>query len=174
MKKKNTDIIINQKTHYVVCKKMHEVLIGTLLGDGNLTSGPKREFWFYRALYSVNAKEYLFHKYDIFQECCSSRPAEQDFEGDKHSRGKKSKRWYFNTIRLGIFKFYGDLFYTRNLIDGTWEKIVPITIEEYLSPTAIAYWFIDDGSQKKKEHTTAVRIATSGFIENDCLILQQV
>lgn len=173
-KKNNREIIIDQKTHFVICKQMHDVLIGTLLGDGNLASGPEGKTWSYRALHSEDAKKYLFHKYDIFQECCLSPPAEQEFKGDKRTAGKKYKRWYFNTRRLGIFKFYGDLFYTRSLIkENAWTKTVPVTIEQYLNPTALAYWFMDDSDQKWKGHKIAVRISTTGFTENECLILQQ-
>jgi len=34
---------INRKTHFVMPEKMHDVLIGTLLGDGNLSSSQKGE-----------------------------------------------------------------------------------------------------------------------------------
>lgn len=167
-------MVIDRKTHFVICKQMHDVLIGTLLGDGNLASAPKGETWSYRVLHSKHAKLYLFHKYDIFKECCLSPPAYQDFKGDENTQGKTYYRWYFNTRRLGIFKFYANLFYRRSLIkENAWAKIVPPTIEQYLTPTALAYWFMDDGSQKWKGRTAAARIATTSFTENECLILKE-
>jgi hypothetical protein len=59
------------------------------------------------------------------------------------------QRYYLNTRRLGIFKPYPDFFYTPNIvISNAWIKKVPFNIEEYLSFTAFAYWFMDDGDQK--------------------------
>ena len=58
------------KTALVLSEQCHNVLIGTLLGDGSLNSLQAGRTWSYRALQSEQQKEYLFHKYSIFQDFC--------------------------------------------------------------------------------------------------------
>ena len=72
---------INRKTHFVMSEKMHDFLIGTLLGNGNLSSSQKGENWSYRCLHGIQAREYLFHKYSLFQDCCLTGPCFQEFKG---------------------------------------------------------------------------------------------
>jgi hypothetical protein len=45
------------------------------------------------------------------------------------------------------------------LIDNKYIKIVPLNIEEYLTPLALAIWFMDDGSRLGR----GARIATNCF-----------
>lgn len=106
----NKEIAITKTTSFGISKQMHDILIGTLLGDGHLSSSEKGDTWSYRCLHAKKARAYLFHKYSIFQQCCLTAPRFQEFKG---SAGQKLQRYYFNTRRLGIFKFYGDLFYHR-------------------------------------------------------------
>jgi len=83
------------------------------------------------------------------------------------------QRYYFNTPRLGIFKPYADLFYAPSTkAQGAWVKKIQNTIEEYLSPIAFAYWFINDGDQKWKGRSTAVRISTNSFTKQECCLLE--
>ena len=63
------------------------------------------------------------------------------------------------------------MFYIKNDITNNYIKIVPLNIEEYLTPLALAIWFMDDGSKLQP----GVRIATNNFsykeIEFLCNIL---
>ena len=51
------------------------------------------------------------------------------------------------------------MFYIKNDITNNYIKIVPLNIEEYLTPLALAIWFMDDGSKLG----SGVRIATNNF-----------
>lgn len=42
-------------------------------------------------------------------------------------------------------------------------KDVPIEIEKFLTPAAIAYWYMDDGSLKSLGHSNAMRICTENL-----------
>lgn len=64
------------------------------------------------------------------------------------------------------------MFYTYKLINENQKKtkIVPKNIEEYLTPLALAIWFMDDGSKLGK----GAKIATNCFTYNEILFLSQV
>lgn len=131
-----------------------DLLVGTLLGDGNLQTETKGRTWRYRALQKLEHKEYLLHKYDIMKPFCTSPPI---YSETFDTRTQKTyKRLYFNTIvsnelKTPNNKHYGNLFYkfdTNYLVSLTNKMIkdVPDTIELFLTPRAIAYWYMDDGS----------------------------
>lgn len=170
----NTKETLTAQTNYVISKKLHDILIGTLLGDGCLSSHTTGRIWNYRCLQSLEQKEYLFHKYELFQNWCLSAPNYGEVKSPNEA-GKLLKRWYFNTRRLGLLKYYGDLFY-EPIYEPTFKRIkrVPNNIKELLSPTALAYWFMDDGDQKWKGHSRAVRISVNSFSKSDCELLCSV
>lgn len=73
---------------------------------------------------------------------------------------------------MGTLKYYGDVFYkTAETTTFRRVKRVPENIQDLLTPTAIAYWFIDDGDQKWKGHSRAVRFSTNSFSVEDCELL---
>ena len=49
------------KDSFVMTKQQHDVLIGTLLGDGSLASNQKGLTWSYRCLHGIDQKAYLDH-----------------------------------------------------------------------------------------------------------------
>lgn len=51
------------------------------------------------------------------------------------------------------------MFYIKNDLTNKYIKIIPLNIEEYLTPLALAIWFMDDGSRLGP----GVRIATNNF-----------
>lgn len=138
-----------------------DLLIGTLLGDGNLQTATKGRTWRYRALQKLEHKEYLQHKYDIMEPFCKSPPIlSETFD----PRTKKTyERLSFNTIVSNQFKHYGNLFYKLDNKGHKMIKDVPDTIELFLTPRAIAYWYMDDGSLKELGRGNAMRICTESF-----------
>jgi LAGLIDADG DNA endonuclease family len=152
-------------------KKQHDVLIGTLLGDGCLSTD-QGETWNYRCLHSARQRQYLFHKYDLFKQYCKSPP---NFEVGAGPKSQRIPRYYFNTRRSKDFKWYAEKFY-KQVNKGTalhWVKTVPQDVESYLTPTSVAYWLMDDGDQKRKGRNNGIRQSTQGFQADECEILQQ-
>ena len=80
---------------------------------------------------------------------------------------KKNKNVYssvqFATLSLPCFNYYKDLFYKS---DNT--KIVPLNIENLLTPIGLAYWIMDDGSLQNK----GLHLNTYGFTNQDILRLK--
>lgn len=125
---KNPFILLNQL--------QHDVLIGTLLGDGNV-----RKRWglsYFRCSHSEKQKGYLLWKYNLFKEFTKS---------DIHTSKRKNRlnMFDFQTLSNRIFNYYYSLFYKNG------KKIITAEILNKLNPMSIAIWICDDGSYCNKQ-----------------------
>ena len=55
------------------------------------------------------------------------------------------------------------MFYTYDSKQQKWIKDVPLKTQTFLSPRALAYFYMDDGSLKWLGHSNAMRISTENF-----------
>lgn len=125
-----------------------DLIIGTLLGDGSLRTQSKGKTWRYSALQGEKQKDYLFHKYEILKPFCGTPPKEYVKLDKRYS--KKSLEYSFATKTFTEFTVFAHKFYSFNVTTNIWVKDVPHDIEQFLTPRAIAYWFMDDGYLKRK------------------------
>lgn len=152
-------------------QQQKDLLVGTLLGDGNLETETRGRTWRYRAVQKVEHKDYLFHKYEIMKDFCSAEPQLSKVEDVRTN--KTYERWMFSTQVHSSFRFYGNMFYTYNEKTRKMVKDVPIQIEKFLTPAAVAYWYMDDGSLKSFGKSNAMRICTESFSENGVFRLEK-
>lgn len=154
-------------------QEQKDLLVGTLLGDGNLQTETGGRTWRYRALHKEKDFKYLEHKYKILQDFCNSPPSFS--EVDDPRTGKTYKRWHFNTTVQSSFRHYGNLFYKPDKDPNSNKRVkdVPDTIEQLLTPRAIAYWYMDDGSLKWLGKSNAMRICTESLSEEGVKRLQK-
>ena len=144
-----------------------DLLIGTLLGDGNLQTFSGNT-WRYRAIHKKDHFPYIEHKYNVLKDICKSPPS---YSSTFDLRTNKTyDRYCFNSLTHVNLQFYGNLFYIKE--NAKWVKKVPFNIHKYLTPRALAYWYMDNGSLKWKGHSNAVRICTDGFALSDVKRLQ--
>ena len=146
---------------------VHDLLIGTLLGDGNLQTN-NGQTWRYRAIHKAVHFPYILHKYEILKDYCQSEPKYTTvFDG----RTQKSyQRYTFNTLVSDDLRFFGQLFYQEEE-KNKWKKHVPTNIANYLTDRALAYWYMDDGALKWKGRSNAVRLCTDSFSTEEVNIL---
>lgn len=142
-------------------QEQKDLLVGTLLGDGNLQSETKGRTWRYRALHKNEHREYLFHKYDVLKNLCNTEPHLSEVLDTRTN--KVYKRWLFNTLVQDSLRYYGKMFYKYDPKTNRFIKDVPIPIEKILTPRAIAYWYMDDGSLKWLGNSNAMRICTESY-----------
>jgi hypothetical protein len=148
-------------------QEQKDLLFGTLLGDGNLSteSTTTNANWRYRASHKKSHKEYLDHKYKVLGNLCGTPP---NFGRTYDPRTEKwYQRWSFNTLTQDELRFYGNLFYKYDPIQQKWVKEVPTSVSSHLTDRALAYLYMDDGSLKWKNHSNAMRISTQGF-QQEC------
>lgn len=144
-------------------QEQKDLLVGTLLGDGNLQTATKGRTWRYRTLHKFEHKDYLLHKYEVLKNFCSDdhEPVYDEIFVDRTQQ--TYKRMYFNTKVADDFRHYGNLFYTLENQSQTMIKDVPKNIKQLLTPRAVAYWYMDDGSIKELGRGNAMRICTESF-----------
>lgn len=151
-------------TKIKLSKTQCEVLVGILLGDASLQTESNGRTYRLRLVQSEEHKDYLFHLYDIFKNLTTSPPTRYSFV-DSRNAGKVYSRWSFSTTQQACFRFYGQQFYEDK------KKKVPNLIHKWLTPRSLAYWYMDDGAQKWKKKSLAVRLCTDNFSHNDVELL---
>jgi hypothetical protein len=133
-----------------------EVLIGLMLGDGCLETQNKGHTYRLKIEQSLAHQAYVQHLYHLFHEWVLSEPKVKQKVSGNHT----SQNIAFQTVSHEAFRFFAHQFYK----DG--KKQVPKLIHRWLTPKAIAYWFMDDGSIKSKE-SKAVIFNTQCFTRNE-------
>lgn len=127
-----------------------DVIIGSLLGDGRLecrSSGKRYPISARLRIHqSDKQKEYVFWKYNQLKNLVLKEPRKVKAWYDP-KRKKEHFSWYFHTK---TFESLGDLHY---YFYKNGRKILPSQIFDFLTPRAIAIWFMDDGSNTKESYT---------------------
>ena len=159
--------------------RQKDLLIGTLLGDGNLQTQSGGSTWRYRAIHAEASIQYLQHKYQVLENLCGSPPKRHE---NVDPRTKNANpRWMLSTYTQPCLRYYANLFYHfddtqaakgKKVSRNKFVKHVPPKIEKLLTPRAIAYWYMDDGSIKWAGESNAMRISTEGFIKSDVVRLR--
>ncbi len=142
------------------------LIVGSMLGDSHaeryynttLKLGNTR-LTFQVSQFNQSYSRYLYLICNNYTHC--TKPT---FE-QRSSNNKTYNSLRFKTKRHPAFNQIHDYFYNGNT------KILPSTIQHYLSPLALAIWFMDDGSKCGP----GVRLATNKYsiqdVQNICYIL---
>jgi hypothetical protein len=126
-----------ERSQITIESPLNEILIGLLLGDGHIqkrhNSGNSR-FIYAQSSLRENHLNYFNHVFSMFNPYMS-----KDFEPKSRSfTDKRNNKTYssisFATLTLPCFSKYRDLFYNSQN-----KKIVPLNIEELLTPIGLAY-----------------------------------
>lgn len=149
-----------------------DILVGCLLGDANLQTSNNGKTWRLRMLQKAAHEGYLFHKYRVFEDLCSSPPIYGETVDER--TGNTYKRWYFNSTTSPSLRFLAKKFYTYDQAQAKWVKKVPPDIGELLTPVGLAYWYMDNGALKWRGKSNAVRLCTDSFSEQDVNLLRNV
>ena len=147
-----------------LAKLQREVLVGILLGDAHLESKTKGQTFRLKIEQSVTHQAYVEHLYQVFEAWVLTSPR---LKTRKSSGRTESQSLSFQTVSHSAFRFYYQQFYHFG------EKQVPKRIHRWLTPRAVAYWFMDDGSIKSKQ-SNGVLLNTQGFKKSDVQRLSDV
>lgn len=153
----NSETIKNIKKQLKLTKKQREIIIGKLLGDGHLESQNRGRTYRLKIEHPVKQKEYVEWLYKIFKDWTLTPPQLKQKE--------KGLNYWFQTVSHGSFRFYAQQFYKNG------KKKIPKLIHRWLTPQALAIWFMDDGSCKDKKRKVQL-INTQGFDWQDLHRLQ--
>lgn len=137
-------------------KKNKEFIVGTLLGDGCITNQGS-----YPRLVIVHSKKFeLYFHWKI-----SQMDRYFNLWREQIHKTKNSTLLYTETLQHpGLTEFY-HLFYSQK------KKIVPPNLDIFMTPYALAVWFLDDGTLNSK---TNHRIHTNCFTYPEQVQLQSL
>jgi len=155
---------------WVFPSRIWEIVTGELLGDGHLSYDPKKspqinarlEFTFSSKI--LHYVKYL--KYNALAFICTE--SEATAWPNPKTTGKEATQYWFSTKRLASITQLYDTWYKE--VDGKYIKILPLNIEELLTPLALAHWIMGDGYFADG----SVKICTDNFTKEEVLILIRV
>lgn len=145
--------------------------MGTLLGDASMQAMlPNQEHnvkWEQKAA----QKDYIYHIWNIFESFCGSPPKLRLISG---GGAVNRESYWVRTYRHPYFAKYKDLFYTRDT-NGKQMKRLPPDLFQYLTPRALAYWYMDDGSLIGRSTTSwSYAFNTQSFSQEENIIIKQL
>lgn len=129
------------KDSLILSEYQKEVLTGFLLGDGCLEKARNSTGARLKVGQSLKQSEFAQWLYGIFKDFVRTPPRLKE----KVKNGRRYDELVFNTLTHQSFKSFYDLFYPKG------KKIIPESINQQMTPTAFAVWFMSDGSVKSKE-----------------------
>jgi recombination protein RecA len=112
----------------------HDILVGSLLGDGTLRKQGTRTNALLEVNHAMQFKEYVDWKWQQFRHYVRTPPKSRNGNG-------KRIAYRFTTQSLPVFTEYHQWFYRDR------KKRVPKDI--ILTPLALAVWFMDDGTKSR-------------------------
>ncbi|MBS3140668.1 hypothetical protein J4405_00820 [Candidatus Woesearchaeota archaeon] len=128
---------IQQNPLLLITPEEHEIIIGTLLGDGSIRKRETNSCL--RFSHSLAQKDYCEFKKEIFKNFQISEFVE---------RKRLSKNMItidFATKTHFVFNYYRNLFYKNN------KKIITNEVLDQITPRALAFWLCDDGSYCQRD-----------------------
>lgn len=135
------------------------VVIGSMLGDGNLSSNWSKTNYRLKINHSIKQREYVLWKYEVFKKFVLTKP----------KLYKKTNSISFRTISHEEFSRFYKIFYPRD------KKLVPKNIKDLIkNPITVAIWFMDDGNiRSSKGKIYGYYLNTQSFSLSDNKLLIQ-
>lgn len=129
------------KDYLVLSELQKEVLAGLLLGDGCIERSKNSLGARLKVDQGIKQIEFVEWLYKIFADFVQTPPRIKQ----TYRNNKRCGEVVFNTLTHPCFKSFHDIFYPLG------KKVVPESINQFLTQTALAVWFMSDGSIKSKE-----------------------
>lgn len=133
-----------------------EILIGLLLGDGCLERSKNSLGARLKVSQSIKQDEFAIWLYEVFKDFVQTKPRIKQ----TYRNGKNHEEVVFNTLTHPCFRSFHEMFYPNG------KKIIPENINQFLTETALAVWFMSDGSVKSKESRGRI-LNTQSFSKQD-------
>ena len=145
LKKRLTKV---ERSKFIIGEPLNEIIIGLLLGDGNIKSRQLNgncRFMYGQSSLRKNHLNYFNHIFDLFKPFISKEYKVKSRSFIDKRTNKTYSSIIFDTLTLPCFTSYKELFYN---LEG--KKIIPNNINQLLTPRGLAYWIMDDGSIQNK------------------------
>ena len=150
-------------------QEQKDILVGTLLGDASMEVTTENQNSNIKWEQNISQESYVDHVYEIFYEWVGIPPTIRNIKGG-HNLAQPRQSLWFKTYRHCSLNFYKEQFYKKDR-NGKQYKVVPKLIHRWLTPRALAYWYMDDGSFNKSRGDYYLH--TQGFSINDVELLRK-
>ena len=144
------------KDELVLSNYQTEVLVGLLLGDGCLERSKNSLGARLKVSQSIKQNKFVVWLYEVFKDFVQTLPKVKQTQRN----GIKHQEIVFNTLTHPCFKSFYEMFYPKD------KKVIPESIDQFLTPTALTVWFMSDGSIKSKESRGRI-LNTQSFMRPD-------
>ena len=147
--------------------RQQKVIIGSLLGDGTMRVGKGGRNANFKVEHGLKQKELVEWKYNELRSFVFTGPRisyRYRYDGKKYP-----KSWWFRTIRHPEITVIYNQFYTGEEY-RTGRKIIPDSIDKWITPLSLAIWIMDDGNYSRK----SINISTYSFSRDEIELLQKV
>src|SRR3989338_1774752 len=151
------------KLNLKLSDQQKEIVIGLLLGDGHLETQNGGRTYRLKIEHAMYQKEYVQWLYGVFKDWVRTAPKDRT----QIVLGVRYGKCGFQTLSHGAFRFYAQQFYQNK------KKVLPKQIPKWLSPLAMAVWFMDDGSLKSNRHRALI-LNTQSFSKSEVLRLVEI
>jgi hypothetical protein len=159
----------NRNCSHVLSPYQKEALIGLTLGDISVEKQTPNSNVRLRFDKSKDKhSDYLYFLFDIFKFFTLTGPKSTNRKPDVRT-GKTYNSLVFRTRSLPCFNYLRDLFYPNGV------KIIPacgLNISELLTPIALAFWIMDDGSCST--HNGVLILCTDSYTSSEVDLLIKV
>lgn len=144
----------------------HEILIGSLLGDGCLFKSKNSKYPILSILRSLKDKQYLEWEYSFFKDFCLSNFKDSSYFDIRTNKTYYTSKFVIRSVEV-FNNYYNDWYY-----NGV--KLIPKNLE--LTSLILTIWFCDDGSISKpgSDYRLYLKLATNGFSFNDVEYLKSL
>lgn len=150
--------------------ELRGLLIGIVLGDGNLNAQTANSNARMLIGHSIKQKDYCTHKLSLVAELLRTEYAAKELS----VLNKKSGKYY--PIFQGQTKSHRYLTKLRQfLYNGSGTKVINQKILKYLTPEGLAYWYMDDGgiiTYHKRKKIWGSFISTQNFSYEEHLLIK--
>ena len=139
-----------------------EYLVGTLLGDASLYTTIYNKYTG-KIEHSIKQKEYVFYKREKLGRLLTSKNCNSE-------RLVKKRKEHHSDITKSIsliFKSNSELKYFYDLFYSSGKKDIKSDVLQYVTPKALAFWYMDDGSCAR----SMCILSTQSFSKNGVEIL---
>ena len=144
------------KDELVLSDYQKEVLIGLLLGDGCLERSQNSLGARLKVSQNIKQNEFVAWLYEVFKYFVQTPPKVKQTQRNSI----RHEEVVFNTLTHPCFKNFYDMFYPNK------KKVIPESIDQFLTPTALTVWFMSDGSIKSKQSRGRI-LNTQSFLRPD-------
>lgn len=148
----------NEINSFFIPSDLHPIIIGLILGD--LYIEKRSNYARLRIEQGLINKDYAYHLFELFSSFSKMKKPSHYENFDKRTN-KVYTKVRFSTYSLPCFNEFHSMFY----ING--KKIIPLNIEEFLTPVGLAYWAMDDGNKFKNNF----KFSTNSYTKEEVQLL---